>query len=117
VWVIIKQATQADNIRLNDLPGSRELKYGADRTGAINSFSRIYNENVLRRRMEEVRLTLVDIGNFTDDGKPYFSKLPARDVPQKEFEDLWGKLPDKRIADAIHAAVLSVNVDWENPGE
>jgi hypothetical protein len=117
VWVVIKQATQSDNMRRADLYTKRETKYSADAAGVIDSFSRVYTENVLRRRMEEVRLTLKDIGNLVDDGKPVFPKMPARDIPQKEFEELWGKLPDPRIAEAVHAAVLQVNADWGMPGE
>jgi hypothetical protein len=117
VWVIIRQATQADNMRRADLYTKRETKYTAGTDGLIDSFSRVYTENILRRRMEECRLTLKDIGNLTMEGKPLFAKMPAKSIPQKEFEDLWGNLPDPRIAEAIHLAVLQVNADWSNPGE
>ncbi len=116
-WVIVRQATQADNIRRNDLFLKRETKYSAGSDGMIDSISRVYNENPLRRQMEEVRLTLKEVGNLNVDSKPYFTKLPARDMTQAEFEKLWGGIPDPRIADAIHACVLKINQDWANPGE
>lgn len=117
VWVIVRQATQADNMRRADMHVRRETKYTADATGTIDSISRISNENPERRRMEEVRLTLREVGNLTNDGKPFFAKMPARDILQKEWEEMWGRLPDPRIATAIHAAVLQQNPDWAAPGE
>ena len=111
VWVVVRQASQADNIKRADMYTRRERKYGADAVGNIDSISTVYHENVLRRQCFECYLTLKDVGNLMDGEKPVFPKMPAKDIPQKEFEDIWGKL-HPTIAMALHQAVLQVNPDW-----
>jgi len=115
-WVIVRQASQADNIKRADLLRQREEKYGMNDAGQANSYSHVYNDNVLRRRMEEVRLTLKDCGNLTIGDKSLFPKMPAKDISRGDFEAIWGALHPV-IADAIHTAALTINKTWAFEGE
>lgn len=116
-WVTVRQATQADNIRIQDVRQKREVKYGYEPgSQGASSVSRVYYDNPARLRMQQAWLTIVEIGNFTLNGKPPFAKLPTREMMQKDFETAWGALPPF-VADALSAAVFSVNVDWLLEGE
>jgi len=111
VWIVARQATQADNMSRADMYTKREVKYGTDTSGSFDSVSRVYNENALRRHMFEVFLTLKDIGNLKDGDKNVFPKMPAKDIKRSEFEAIWGNL-HPTVATAIHLACMQQNPDW-----
>ena len=115
--VTIRQATQADNVKIQDFRQKREVKYGYE-PGAqgASSVSRIYYDNPARLRMQQAYLTITEVGNLDIAGKPIFSKLPTKEMSLKDFEEAWGKLPPF-VADALFMAVVSVNADWLYEGE
>ena len=114
VWVKVRQATQADNIRLADINTQRERKYSGDQlTGNVNSVSLVYNSNPLRRQATQVYLTVVEIGNLTDGDKPVFDVAPLKKMPEATFLAKWGSLRTE-LANAIHKACLKVNPDWDD---
>ncbi len=117
-WVIVRQATQEDAQRRADLYAKRETRYESDQgTDRIAAISEVYQDNPLRRMMLEAYWTLQETGNLTtEDEKPYFHTLPAKKMPQAEFEALWGGL-DPVVARAIYLAVLQANPDWRSRGE
>lgn len=111
VWVVVRQASQADNIKRADLHTKREIKYTANELGQVDSWARVYSDNALRRRMVEVYLTLKEVGNLMSGDKPVFDKMPAKEIEAKRFEAIWGDLHPV-VAEAIHEAVLQQNPDW-----
>ena len=108
VWVIVRQGTEDDNHRRADLVSKRERKWNYDKAGKFESASDVYDENFYQRRMLEVYLTLVDLGNDDDST---FKYPPKEKMSLSDFERVWGGL-DPVVCSAIHSAVLKLNADW-----
>ena len=105
-YVTVRQATEEDSIRRASLVSKRQVSF----TGG--QYSEAYDDNPRERMMRESHWTLAEVGNITTgDRKPLF-KNPAHDMTLGEFRAAWGQLP-RLGAEAIHKAVLTVNVDWD----
>lgn len=103
VWVKIRQATEGDTEQRYGLVAPRAVEYAG---GAVVEK---YTDNKREHMRMEAFWTLDEAGNLTyDDGKPVFSS----GMTHNEFSEAWWKLPAV-CAEAIHKAVLSVNVDWD----
>jgi hypothetical protein len=111
-WVIVTQATEEDHRRRADLTARREASYTLDEEGRLRSAAEAVTENVYTRIMFEAWATLKDAGNLERKGKPVFAALPAKSIKLSEFEKVWGGLLPV-VAEAIHAAVRSMNPDWD----
>jgi hypothetical protein len=110
--VIVRQATEADNIARAELQAKRQMQWGA---GAI---SEIVEDNPRQRMMYEAHWTLVEVRNLTwEDGSPVFpADKPIHKMPFPDFEKIWGGL-ESYITLALHKAVLKINKDWDWSGE
>jgi len=118
-WVIVRQATEEDNMRRADLRKDSVVEWvteeGSDSVG-VKEY-RQFNQR--KAWALEVYMTLVDAGNlFADDAGvvPLFefeNAVPTRKLKHTlaEFEKLYGRLPSS-VAGSILAAVHSVNLDW-----
>jgi hypothetical protein len=110
-YVIVRQATEQDNINRAELQAKRQMQWGA---GAV---SEIVEDNPRQRFMYEVYWTLNDVGNLEfDDGRPVFPTLPANKMKFSDFEKLWGGL-ESWLTAPIHKAVRKMNPDWDWEGE
>ncbi len=115
-FVIVRQATEQDNISRAELQAKRQMQWGQ---GAV---SEIVDDNPRQRFMYEVYWTLVDVGNLefeateTAPARPVFPVLPVNKMKFSDFEKLWGGL-DAWLTMPIHRAVRKTNPDWDWEGE
>ncbi len=128
VSVIVRQATEQDNIARGELQARRQMQWGA---GAV---SEIVEDNPRQRFMYEAHWTLVEVRNLerekTDEkGKPVLdvngdpiyvpvfpTDKPIHKMSFTDFEKIWGGL-ESYITMAIHAAVRQTNPDWDWEGK
>jgi hypothetical protein len=111
--VTIKQATQADFIRVQELYSDTAQVLNDD--GVVEFRIRLNAEEIKR---QEVACTLVDADIEDESGAKLFrselgpSGLYLKMTPS-EFNAAWGKLPPALAAD-IHDCVSDMNPDWTN---
>ncbi len=110
--VIVRQATEQDNIARAELQARRQMQWGA---GAV---SEIVEDNPRQRMMYEAHWTLVEVRNLEwEDGTPVFpTDKPIHKLSFADFEKIWGGL-ESYITLAIHKAVRKTNPDWDWAGE
>lgn len=112
VTVNVRQATQEDHIKRAGLLSRKETKWSQASNSSELSVSEVVDDNTPYRRMLEAYWTVTSISNLSDGDKPWF-KGYGKNIPQAEFEMRWGKLPPV-VAQAITAAVLKINPDWDS---
>ncbi len=110
--VVVRQATEQDNIARGELQARRQMQWGA---GAV---SEIVEDNPRQRFMYEAHWTLVEMRNLEwEDGSPIFpADKPIHKMSFADFETVWGGL-ESYITMAIHAAVRKTNPDWDWEGK
>ncbi len=109
--VIVRQATEQDNIARAELQARRQMQWGA---GAV---SEIVEDNPRQRFMYEAHMTLVEVRHLEwEDGTPVFASTPIHKMKFADFEKVWGGL-ESYITMAIHKAVRKTNPDWDWEGE
>lgn len=112
-WVIVRQATEGDNMRRADRVAKRTVKWGDA------GVEETRDDNMREQWAFEVYLCLVDAGNITDyagkslfkfgDGGQGYRKL---DMDFQDFMKAYGTLPSA-VTLAIRRAVLETNPDWD----
>ncbi len=112
--VTIKQATQNEHERRQDLFSVLERKYKELVPDEITLVQRISFEELKRL---ETYLTMVECNIKGQDGKDLFpskkakGKDPVLAMKRGQFDEAWGALPPD-VAREIHAKVLEVNLMW-----
>ncbi len=116
-WVIVRQATEADNMQRADKESDITLEYGDG--GKVTERRRT---NLRERWAYEVYTSLHDAGNiFAPGGKELFTFMDKGDYQKvkggfKKFMDDYGSL-GSAVTNAIRRAVYTVNPDWDVLGE
>lgn len=111
-WVIVRQATEADNRERSARYSSSTLMWTDDGVQENRT------DNVRERWAHEVFLVLCDAGNILDaKGGPLFKfhkrgDFNAVDGGFQDFLDSYGRL-NSVVATAILRAVYSSNPDWD----
>ena len=113
-WVKVRQATTADNRARAELYRERERRWNGNVDGTVTSVSMVYRDNPFVRQMKEVEMTLAEVGNMEDEDDKPLIDLPIKRA--EDFEKRWLSL-DAMVTNAIHSAVLTVNLDWLRSGE
>ncbi len=117
VNVVVRQATEADNIARSQMFSRRETSYSGIGQPDKFAVSEVRQQNYHELMMMEAYWTLQEVNHLLGDGdKPVFDKMPAKQMTKEQFKTAWGGLPPV-IAEAIHASVLKVNPDWSGLGE
>jgi hypothetical protein len=111
-FVIIRQATEADNMRRGSMRSEVIVRWKQDGTS-----EEVRNTNLRELWAYEVYLTLCDAGNITNEkGDPLFTFITTGPYGKirggwETFQKVYGSLPSF-VTDAIRAAVYKVNPDW-----
>lgn len=116
--VTIKQATQGEHEKRQDLYATLHTMYGTTE----GSFEMVQRWNMSELHRHEARLTLVDCNIDDEDGKPLFTVKKDKkghtyiDMSEPDFNEAWAKLPVD-VAEEIHDKVLELNPLWGARGE
>jgi len=110
-WVIVRQATEGDNLRRADRRADSVVEWQRD--GVAREKRR---DNIRDTWAYEVYLTLCDAGNINANGKPLFTFEDAGDYTKikggfQNFLTAYGQLPSVVTA-SILRAVYKINPDW-----
>lgn len=116
-YVTIKQATQGEHEKRQDLYATLRSIYGGD-TG---SFEMVQRWNMSELHRHETRLVMTDCNILDEDGNQLFRVKQSKagkyiDMTDTEFNAAWSKLPVD-IAEEIHSKVLELNPLWGSRGE
>lgn len=118
-FVTVKQATQGEHEKRQDLYSTLRSVYGGD---GSNSFEMVQRWNLSELHRHEARLVLLDCNIENEDGKPLFNVKKDRkgnnyiEMTEVAFNEAWAKLPVD-IAEEIHSKVLELNPLWGARGE
>lgn len=113
VFVIIRQATEADVRRITQLVSRREIKYGKDGTR-----SEIFDDDMSELRAMQLYTTLCDVSGLTDaSDAPLFRFKQGKDYAQlamgfSDFQVIYGRLPTT-VVKAFNLAVWEGNPNWD----
>jgi len=112
-WVIVRQATEQDNMRRADRVAKRTVSWRGE------DVSETRDDNLREQWAFEVWLCLCDAGNLlTRDSKPLFrfkgsgNGYQQLDMSFKNFLTAYGSLPSA-VTTAMRRAVLDTNPDWD----
>ena len=112
-WVMVRQATEADNMRLAARGAESTIEW--DNSGLVREKR---SDNFRERWAYQVFMTLHDSGNILNpQGKNLFSFIDKQDYRQvkggfKVFLEAFGSLPSV-VTGAILTAIYKTNPDWD----
>jgi hypothetical protein len=105
--ITVRQATQGDFERVNDLNSEFKREYDGI---TIRAVQRISFDDIRRK---QIYLTL-GACNITDENdKPLFEFVGGKVRDEADFKIAWYKLPPV-VADEIHERVLEMNPLWDD---
>lgn len=112
-WVIVRQATEQDNIRRADRVANRTVRWAGE------DVSETRDDNMREQWAFEVWMCLCDTGNLlTRSGQPLFRFKESThgyrqlDMNFADFLTAYGSLPSV-VTTAMRRAVLDTNPDWD----
>ena len=112
-WVMVRQATEADNMRRAGRVSKRTVRWSG------SDVEEVRNDNLREQWALETYMCLTDAGNLESaNGDPLFVfkeaglGYPSLDMTFSEFLAAYGSLPSD-VTSAIRRAVLIVNPDWD----
>lgn len=123
MWVEVRQATQADQMKRADYGSNSTRVLETDEEGKTKIAAIQQTWNSERVKQLEIYLTLagageIDLVDPRDDDKfaPAFrfikeDGIPRLNMTEDEFGKVIGRLP-QAVVDAIHNAVLTENDHW-----
>jgi len=112
-WVIVRQATEADNMRRSGRVAKRTVKWGDG-----GDVEETRDDNLREQWAYEIYLCLCETGNIANyNGEPLFKFKDAGGYQKvaggfEQFLKAYGSLPSAVTA-AIRRAVLDANSDWD----